>query len=75
MWLALLISLLGIYGMNLVYLSLTQGGLVRGLIGAVLLAFAVVVVGTPLAMERYLRKQMQSRKTATGQQEQTENHT
>lgn len=56
-WLALLISLLGIYGMNLVYLSLTAGGWLRGVIGAVLLSVAVVLVGTPLAVARYIRKQ------------------
>lgn len=64
-WLALLISCFGIYGMNLVYRSLTQGGLARALIGAALLSVAVVLVGTPLALERYLRKQMRDRNKIT----------
>ncbi|MCF8564264.1 hypothetical protein LLE49_05845 [Alicyclobacillus tolerans] len=60
-WLALIVSLAGIYGMKLVYLSLTQGGWVRGLLGAVLLVASVVFVGTPLAIARYLRKQMREK--------------
>ena len=60
-WLSLIVSLAGIYGMKLVYLSLTQGGWVRGLLGAVLLVASVVFVGTPLAFARYLRKQMREK--------------
>lgn len=63
-WLALLISCLGTYGMSLVYRSLTGGGLGRGLIGVALLSTAVVIVGTPLARERYLRKRIRDQKAA-----------
>ncbi|QSO51824.1 hypothetical protein JZ785_24105 [Alicyclobacillus curvatus] len=63
MWLALSLSVVGIVGMNLVYQSLIHGGLWSGLIGGLLLAIAVVTVGTPLAFARMQRKKFRERPT------------
>ncbi len=64
LWLALLLSFVGIVGMNLVYGSLTHGGLVKGLIGGLLLAIGVVTVGTPLAFARIQRKKFREARSS-----------
>lgn len=56
-WAAVLLSIVGIVGMNLVYTSILDGGLTRGIIGGVLLVIAVVAVGTPLAFAQMVRKE------------------
>lgn len=56
-WLAVLLSIVGIAGMNLLYQSITDGGFTRGIIGGVLLVITIVLVGTPLAFARTLRKE------------------
>lgn len=63
-WLAVVLSFLGIFGMNLVYESFTKGGLLEGVIGAILLVVSVVAVGTPLAMARMIRKEHRDRQKA-----------
>ena len=61
-WLALVLSFVGIIGMNLVYQSLTSGGVVKGVIGGVLLVLGVITVGTPLAFARMYRKDLRETK-------------
>ncbi|WP_332237588.1 hypothetical protein [Sporolactobacillus sp. KGMB 08714] len=61
-WLALLLSAVGIVGMNLLYTSITDGGLIKGMIGALLLVTAMVAVGTPLAFARMLRKEIREKR-------------
>ena len=62
LWFAILVTLIGIVGMRLVYGALLgTGSLPSGIIGAVLLALALFVVGTPLAYARYLRKEVKAR--------------
>lgn len=56
-WLVVLLSIVGIVGMNLIYTSLTNGGFIKGIIGGILLFIATVVLGTPLAFAQKLRKQ------------------
>lgn len=64
LWLALILSLVGIVGMNLVYESLSHGGLFKGLIGGFLLAIGVVTVGTPLAFARIQRKKFRQARSS-----------
>lgn len=49
MWVVILFTFVGIYAMNLVYKAIVNGAWRGGLVGAVLLAAAVYVAGTPLA--------------------------
>lgn len=60
-WLALILSFIGIVGMNLVYQSVTSGGLARGIMGTILLIIGVVSVGTPLAFARIVRKEQRAK--------------
>lgn len=65
MWLTLIITCAGIYGMNLVYRSITDGGLVEGIVGGILLGLCVYAIGTPLALA-YLLKRQAKRVTKAG---------
>jgi len=58
MWVTMLLCFAGIYGMNLVYRALTQGGSWMGAIGAILLASCVYAVGTPLAAAYVMKRQV-----------------
>lgn len=66
-WLAALLSVVGIFGMNLLYTSITHGGLVKGIIGGILLVLATVAVGTPLAFARLLRKESHEKRKSSKQ--------
>lgn len=61
-WMTLVITVLGIYGMNLVYKAVTDGAWGAGLVGAVLLAATVGLLGTPLAYSRIVRKELRARR-------------
>lgn len=56
LWATLLVTAAGVYGTNLVYQSVLNGGIVRGLMGGLLLATAMLVVGTPFAFAQMVRK-------------------
>jgi hypothetical protein len=61
-WLVVLLSVVGIVGMNLFYTSLTNGGFIKGIIGGSLLFIATVVLGTPLAFAQQLRRQSRDKR-------------
>jgi drug/metabolite transporter (DMT)-like permease len=65
-WLALLVSFLGIYGMKSFYQGLTRGIWQQVLIGGVLVLVTVVFLGTPLAYVRFI---MRAQKQASKEQE------
>ncbi len=55
-WLVLLVTVLGVYGTGLVYDALIgHTGWGEGLVGVAVMLLAVLVLGTPLAMARYVR--------------------
>ncbi|QQE78746.1 hypothetical protein [Alicyclobacillus sp. SO9] len=62
LWFAALVSVVGIIGMRLLYGAFTKGWVVMGLIGAVLLTAAVIVVGTPLAYAQYVRREAKNKR-------------
>ncbi|MHB1627471.1 MAG: hypothetical protein ACYCVB_03700 [Bacilli bacterium] len=56
LWLVLLVTVMGIYGTGLVYDALVgHVGWGEGLVGIAVMLLAVLVLGTPLAMARYVR--------------------
>ena len=56
MWLTIIMLGTGIIGTDLVYHSFTNGTWLYGLLGLLLLLISVLVLGTPLAFIRYLKK-------------------
>lgn len=57
MWIALIVTCIGIYGTNLLYMGITKGGMSSGIIGGILLVPSVVFVGTPLAFAYHAKRQ------------------
>ncbi|WDL95537.1 hypothetical protein [Alicyclobacillus sp. ALC3] len=55
-WVVLLFTCVGIYATNLVYKALVNGAWRGGIVGAVLLAAAVYVVGMPLAASMWTHR-------------------
>lgn len=60
-WLLIIMLGAGTFGSDLVYHALTNGTWLFGLLGLSLLLLAVLVLGTPLAYARYLRKTLSTR--------------
>ena len=56
-WLVLVVTVIGVYGTWIIYRALIGHiGWGEGLIGVGVMLLAVLVLGTPLAMARYVRK-------------------
>lgn len=55
-WLVLMVTVIGVYGTGIIYRALIGHiGWGEGLIGVGVMLLAVLVLGTPLAMARYVR--------------------
>lgn len=64
MWLVILLMGFGIYGTSLLYQSVSgTGSWGYGLIGLAIMLLCVLILGTPLAMARIVRKQIRAKRT------------
>lgn len=61
-WVVMVLTFVGIYATNLVYWAVVHGAWRGGIVGAVLLAIAVYVTGTPLAASMWNHKERKSRR-------------
>lgn len=63
MWLVLLLMGFGVYGTSLLYNAVAgTGTLGYGLLGLAVMLLCVLILGTPLALARIAKKQIQARR-------------
>jgi len=63
MWLVILVMCAGVYGTSMIYHALfLAGSWGSGLIGLATMLLCVLILGTPLAMARIMRKKIKQRK-------------